>query len=83
MHAWPSARVSERVIEAALEEVVVGPKRTPTPDVEFSIGALVEIAVRALSPGINDPRTAMTCIDHLTAALAHLLLRGAAAADPR
>ena len=77
MHAWPSARVSDRVIEAAAEEVVVGPKRTPTQDVEFSIGALVEIAVRALSPGINDPRTAMTCIDHLAAALAHLMRSGA------
>ena len=48
--------------EAAAAEVVLGPKRTPTQDVEFSIGALVEIALRALSPGINDPRTAITCI---------------------
>jgi uncharacterized membrane protein len=76
MRAWPSARVSEAVAEAAAREVVLGPKRTPTQDVEFSIHALVEIAVRALSPGINDPRTAMTGIDHLAAALAHLLRCG-------
>ena len=76
MRAWPSARVDEEVIEAAAEEVVLGPKRTPTQDVEFSIDALVEIAVRALSPGINDPRTAMTCIDRLAAALAHLMRSG-------
>ena len=77
MHAWPGARVSDRVIEAAAEEVVVGPKRTPTQDVEFSIGVLVEIAVRALSPGINDPRTAITSLDRLAAALAHLMRSGA------
>ena len=76
MRAWPSARVSEEVVEAAAREVVLGPKRTPTQDVGFSIHALVEIAVRALSPGINDPRTAMTGIDHLASALAHLMRCG-------
>jgi uncharacterized membrane protein len=76
MRAWPSARVREEVVEAAAREVVLGPKRTPTQDVGFSIHALVEIAVRALSPGINDPRTAMTGIDHLASALAHLMRCG-------
>jgi uncharacterized membrane protein len=76
MRAWPSARVTDRVIEAGAEQVVLGPKRTPTQDVEFSIDALVEIALRALSPGINDPRTAITCTDRLTAALAHLMRSG-------
>ena len=73
MRAWPAARVSEAVIEAAVPKVVLGPKRTPTQDLEFSIDALVEIALRALSPGINDPRTAMTCIDRLAEALAHFM----------
>ena len=76
MRAWPSARVGDEVVEAAAREVVLGPKRTPTQDVGFSIHALVEIAVRALSPGINDPRTAMTGIDHLASALAHLMRCG-------
>jgi uncharacterized membrane protein len=76
MRAWPSARVTDEVIEAAADKVVIGPKRTPTQDVEFLVGALVEIAVRALSPGINDPRTAITCIDWLTAALAHFIRSG-------
>jgi uncharacterized membrane protein len=48
---------------------VLGRERTPRQDVEFGIHQLVEIAVRALSPGINDPFTAMTCVDHLGAAL--------------
>jgi uncharacterized membrane protein len=76
MRAWPSARVDEQVIEAAVHDVVLGPKRTPTQDVEFSIHALVEIAARALSPGINDPCTAMTCIDRLAAALAYMMRSG-------
>ncbi len=38
-------------------------------DLEYSIDQLVEVAVRALSPGINDPFTAMTCIDWLGGAL--------------
>lgn len=48
---------------------LLGRERTPRQDVEFGIRQLVEIAVRALSPGINDPFTAMNCVDHLGAAL--------------
>ena len=47
--------------------VVIGPTRNPRQDLEFSIRQLVEIALRALSPGINDPFTAITCINHLGA----------------
>ena len=54
------------------ETVIVGIRRTPRQDVEFAIEELVEIAVRALSPGINDPFTAMNCIDRLGAALGKL-----------
>lgn len=57
------------------EAFILGPRQTPTQDVEFSIDQLVEIAIRALSPGINDPFTAMTCIDHLGNALALLFRR--------
>jgi uncharacterized membrane protein len=40
--------------------------------VDFALFRLVEIALRALSPGINDPFTAMACIDWLAAGLAVL-----------
>jgi uncharacterized membrane protein len=56
--------------------VVLGPKRTAAQDVEFSITLLVEIAARALSPGINDFYTAIACVDHLAAALAVALDKG-------
>ena len=49
------------------QSVVLGANRTPIQDPEFAISQLVEIALRALSPGINDPHTAITCVDKLTA----------------
>ncbi|MFO7798410.1 MAG: DUF2254 family protein, partial [Rhodohalobacter sp.] len=41
-------------------------------DLEFSIQQMVEIAARALSPGVNDPYTAITCIDNLTEIMCYL-----------
>jgi uncharacterized membrane protein len=51
---------------------IIGSDRTGTQDVTFFISQLVELAVRALSPGINDPGTARLCIDRLEQALCHL-----------
>ncbi len=48
---------------------IFGDNRTATQDVEFVMIEIVEIAVRALSPGINDPFTACTCLDRLAEAL--------------
>ncbi len=47
----------------------IGRKRTSRQDLRFPVDELVEIATRALSPGINDPFTAIACIDWLGAAL--------------
>ena len=44
--------------------------RTPEGDLRFSVNLLVEIALRALSPGVNDTFTAIACVDRLSAALA-------------
>lgn len=65
--------LSEDVRERILATFVFGPKRTPAQDVEYEIRVLAEIAMRALSPGINDHYTAITCVDRLTAALAPIL----------
>jgi len=50
---------------------IVGDQRTPEQDIEYSINQLVEVAVRSLSPGINDPYTALACIDQLGSALCY------------
>lgn len=55
--------------------VVLGATRTPVQDPEFAVHQLVEIALRALSPGINDPYTAITCIDKLSSTLCKLSTR--------
>ena len=44
---------------------VAGSSRTLTQDVAFAVDQLVEIAIRALSPAVNDTFTALTCIDWL------------------
>lgn len=53
-----------------LSSIITGSARTPDQDIEFAIDQLVEIAVRALSPGINDPFTAINCINRLVGSLA-------------
>ena len=47
----------------------LGPQRVGSADLEFAVRQLVEVAVRALSPGINDPHTAISALDRLGAAL--------------
>ncbi len=47
----------------------LGRQRAPEEDAEFGFLQLVEVAVRALSPGINDPFTAIMCIDRISASL--------------
>ena len=51
---------------------VTGPHRTLMQDPVFAIDQLVEIAIRALSPAVNDTFTALTCIDWLSAGLSRL-----------
>jgi uncharacterized membrane protein len=46
----------------------IGSHRTPAQDPRYGLSQLVEIALRALSPGINDPHTAIAVIDHVGSA---------------
>ncbi len=69
---WPEAEVDDATAEAIRGTFILGGQRTPTQDLDFIISQLVEIAVRALSPGINDPTTAMQCIDRLGAGLCRI-----------
>jgi uncharacterized membrane protein len=65
---WPPS--SARQVSRALKRGhVTGPHRTLTQDMSFAIDQLVEIALRALSPAVNDTFTALTCIDWLGDAL--------------
>ncbi|MBW3656067.1 MAG: DUF2254 domain-containing protein, partial [Gemmatimonadetes bacterium] len=72
---WPAARADERIRDAIHRAFIVGPERTPNQDVEFGLLEMADIAVKALSPGINDPTTAFLCIDRLSQVLAALARR--------
>jgi uncharacterized membrane protein len=54
----------------------IGNGRTPTQDVEYAVKQLTEMAVRAMSPAINDPFTAMTCLDHVADGLVKFIRQG-------
>jgi uncharacterized membrane protein len=68
----PLMRVSkpERVpADRALHLVAafdIGPARTMQQDVEFGIIQIVDIALRAMSPAVNDPSTAISSVDQLS-----------------
>jgi uncharacterized membrane protein len=53
----------------------IGPMRTMQQDVEFGVIQIVDIALRAISPAVNDPSTAISCIDQLTRILIRWLER--------
>lgn len=69
---YPKSRVTDDVLEAVKEIIQIGNRRTYKQDLHLAFNQLVEIAVRALSPGINAPFTAVSCIDHLSKALYEL-----------
>jgi uncharacterized membrane protein len=56
----------------------IGPTRTMQQDVEFGVIQIVDIALRAISPAVNDPSTAISCIDQLS----RILIRWVGRAPP-
>lgn len=78
-HVFPGAPIAvaaPRVdgVDAAIRSATaLGPQRSSSEDLEFAVRQLVEVAVRALSPGINDPHTAMSVVDRLGMALCQLI----------
>lgn len=69
---WPKTSVNEGMEDKLRRAFVIGAERTLQSDVELGIRQIADIAIKALSPGINDPTTAMLCIDRLSEALVHL-----------
>jgi uncharacterized membrane protein len=65
----------QKTIEALNDAYSVGRHRTVEQDPAFGIRQLVDMALKALSPGVNDTSTAVMCVDYLTAILAQLASR--------
>ena len=77
----PLISVAERggLDDATTDELngvyVIGRQRVVEQDAAFGIRQIVDIAMKALSPGVNDTTTAVICVDYLTAILARLAVR--------
>src|SRR6202034_390923 len=69
-------RDNARGLEAAIDRGIrIGRHRARTQDSEFGIAQVVEIAIRALSPAVNDTFTGVACVDWLADALLTLAER--------
>ena len=75
----PPDAADGRVVAA----VEIARERDLEADVGFGIRQLADIAVRALSPGVNDPTTAVTCVGYLGAIVERLAGKRAPEADRR
>mgnify|MGYP001187733484 CR=1 FL=1 len=73
---WPAGRVDAQLDKLLRRAFQIGSGRTPTQDIEYAVNQLTEMAVRAMSPAINDPFTAMTCLDHMGDGLATFIQQG-------
>lgn len=75
VRVYPRERVNRSLANQLREAFLLGRERTEQQDIEFPINQLVEIALRAISPAVNDPFTAVRCIDRLSAGLTNLCQR--------
>ncbi len=76
LRAWLRAGAAEAgAFPGAAEAIGIGPERSMAQDVGFGLRQLVDIAARALSPGTNDPSTAVQALDQLHDLLRRLAVR--------
>lgn len=69
---WVEGTMGDDVEGKLCSAFALGINRTSAQDIEFAVDELVEIALRTLSPGINDPFTAITCMHWLSAVVTSL-----------
>lgn len=69
---WPPQKMDPALKNKFSGCFILGNYRTQEQDIEFDLNQLVEMAIRALSPAINDPFTAMMCTDRLGEGLCRL-----------
>jgi uncharacterized membrane protein len=75
--ACPADRAGDAALAARVNSAFIcGRNASTEQDVEHALRQMVEVAVRALSPGINDPFTAINCIDALGSAVCRVAQRG-------
>ncbi len=73
IHAADGAEFPDNIESMIRACYVVGDQRTENQDYNYSIQKIVEVALRAMSPGINDPNTAIHCIRMISVILEDLI----------
>jgi len=68
VNRWPGEGVAAQLVDC----YTIGPFRTVDQDPEFGLRQMVDMAVKALSPGVNDTSTAIACIDSIGVVLHRL-----------
>ncbi|MEO6828439.1 MAG: DUF2254 domain-containing protein, partial [Acidobacteriaceae bacterium] len=72
VRVWGAGQLPDKPIERIQNSFLFGGERTPLQDIRYQFQQLTEVVIRALSPGINDPFTAVNGIDELTTGMALL-----------
>lgn len=78
---WPRTEglldsdVQNRLIQRVAKAIRIGYERTGSQDFGFGLRQLTDVATKALSPGINDPTTAVHALNHSSALLCELAAR--------
>ncbi len=73
---WPSPQDEAVARASARAAVMVGPSRTMQQDGTFGVRQLADVALKALSPGINDPTTAQDAMFHLGTVVRGVVVSG-------
>ena len=70
---WPAEAADAACRKAILQSVYIETERDFFQDARFGIRQLADIALRALSPAVNDPTTGVLCIKYLQAVFEHFV----------
>ncbi len=73
--AVPAAKLADEAADRLASAFLVGIERTPMQDLAYSLRRLVEVAQRSLSSSVNDPTTALYCVDRLVEAFELVAMR--------
>ena len=72
LRACPADRVDDELARALADGFTFKPQKLPAEAIDVGMLQLVEVAVRSLSPSLNDPFTALSCVERLADALLRL-----------
>jgi uncharacterized membrane protein len=71
--AWPAEAVGSVYQQAIIDSFYIERERDFYQDARFGVRQLADIALRALSPSVNDPTTGILCIKYLQAVFEHFV----------